>query len=215
MMTHYQTQYLAWQLTRRLSSDDEDKLTGAIMDAQIDLNPHQVDAALFAFKNPLAKGVLLADEVGLGKTIEAGLVIAQKWAERRRRILIIVPANLRKQWHQELQEKFGIEALIIETKNYNKLKKQGNKNPFDQGQGLFICSYHFAKAKAEDIQMIPWNLAVIDEAHRLDERCQVFLSASHMQMKDLTLFFHVCSFGHLNLASSRRFCHRAKPVLSQ
>jgi SNF2 family DNA or RNA helicase len=77
------------------------------MDAQIDLNPHQVDAALFAFKNPLNKGVLLADEVGLGKTIEAGLVIAQKWAERRRRILIIVPANLRKQWHQELQEKFA------------------------------------------------------------------------------------------------------------
>ena len=87
------------QLTRRLSVDDEDKLTGAIMDAQIDLNPHQVDAALFAFRNPLNKGVLLADEVGLGKTIEAGLIIAQKWAERKRRILIIVPANLRKQWH--------------------------------------------------------------------------------------------------------------------
>ncbi|MDH5480796.1 MAG: DEAD/DEAH box helicase, partial [Nitrosomonas sp.] len=167
MLTHYQTQYLAWQLTRRLSSEDEDKLTGAIMDAQIDLNPHQVDAALFAFKNPLEKGVLLADEVGLGKTIEAGLVIAQKWAERRRRILIIVPANLRKQWHQELQEKFGIEGQIIETKNYNNLKKQGVNNPFDQSQGLFICSYHFAKAKSEDIQMIPWDLAVIDEAHRL------------------------------------------------
>lgn len=96
MITHHQTQYFAWQLTRRLSSEDEDKLAGAIMDAQIDLNPHQVDAALFAFKNPFSKGVLLADEVRLGKTIEAGLVIAQKWAERKRRILIIVPANLRK-----------------------------------------------------------------------------------------------------------------------
>ena len=108
VFTPYQTQYFAWQLTRRLSSEDEDKLTGAIMDAQIDLNPHQVDAALFAFRNPFSKGVLLADEVGLGKTIEAGLVIAQKWAERKRKILIIVPANLRKQWHQELQEKFGV-----------------------------------------------------------------------------------------------------------
>lgn len=63
---------------------------------------------MFAFRNPFSKGVLLADEVGLGKTIEAGLVIAQKWAERKRKILIIVPANLRKQWHQELQEKFGV-----------------------------------------------------------------------------------------------------------
>ena len=167
MFTPYQTQYFAWQLTRRLSSDDEDKLTGAIMDAQIDLNPHQVDAALFAFKNPLNKGVLLADEVGLGKTIEAGLVIAQKWAERRRRILIIVPANLRKQWHQELQEKFGVNGCILESSSYNKAKKAGEKNPFDIGEGLVICSYQFAKAKADDIQMIPWDLAVIDEAHRL------------------------------------------------
>ena len=71
MYSPHQTQYFAWQLTRRLSSEDEDKLTGAIMDAQIDLNPHQVDAALFAFKNPLNKGVLLADEVGLGKTIRS------------------------------------------------------------------------------------------------------------------------------------------------
>lgn len=164
----HQAQYFAWQLTRRLDSEDEDKLTGAIMDAQIDLNPHQVDAALFAFRNPLSNGVILADEVGLGKTIEAGLVIAQKWAERRRRILIIVPANLRKQWHQELQEKFGLDATILDGDSYKKAKKNGHKNPFDIDEGVVICSYQFAKAKAEDIQMIPqWDLAVIDEAHRL------------------------------------------------
>jgi len=167
VITPHQTQYFAWQLTRRLSSEDEDKLTGAIMDAQIDLNPHQVDAALFAFKNPFSKGVLLADEVGLGKTIEAGLVIAQKWAERKRRILIIVPANLRKQWHQELQEKFGLEGLILESASFNKAMKAGVKNPFDIGDGLVICSYQFASAKADSLRMIPWDLAVIDEAHRL------------------------------------------------
>ena len=65
-----------------------------------------MDAALFAFASPLSKGALLADEVGLGKTIEAGLVISQRWAEGKRRILIIAPSNLRKQWHQELNEKF-------------------------------------------------------------------------------------------------------------
>lgn len=167
MFAPHQTQYFAWQLTRRLSSEDEDKLTGAIMDAQIDLNPHQVDAALFAFRNPFSKGVLLADEVGLGKTIEAGLVIAQKWAERKRRILIIVPANLRKQWHQELQEKFGVEGHILESASFNKAMKAGVKNPFDIGDGLVICSYQFASAKADALRMIPWDLAVIDEAHRL------------------------------------------------
>ena len=167
MITPYQTQYFAWQLTRRLSSEDKDKLTGAIMDAQIDLNPHQVDAALFAFKNPLNKGVLLADEVGLGKTIEAGLVIAQKWAERKRRILVIVPANLRKQWYQELHEKFGVDGQILESSGYNKEKKAGVNNPFDIDEGLVICSYQFASAKAGEIRMIPWDLAVIDEAHRL------------------------------------------------
>ena len=167
MYSPYQTQFFAWQLTRRLSSEDEDKLTGAIMDARIDLNPHQVDAALFVFKNPLNKGVLLADEVGLGKTIEAGLVIAQKWAERRRRVLVITPANLRKQWHQEIQEKFGLKCQIIDSAIYNKEKKEGVKNPFDKSERLIICSYQFARAKSDDIRIVPWDLAVIDEAHRL------------------------------------------------
>ena len=76
-----------------------EKLAGAVASAQVDLNPHQVDAALFAFRSPLSKGALLADEVGLGKTIDAGLVFSQKWAERKRRVLIILPSNLRKQWY--------------------------------------------------------------------------------------------------------------------
>lgn len=61
----------------------------ALFDACVDLNPHQIDAAAFALRNPLSKGVLLADEVGLGKTIEAGLVLCQYWAERKRRLLVI------------------------------------------------------------------------------------------------------------------------------
>jgi len=111
--------------------------------------------------------VLLADEVGLGKTIEAGLVIAQRWAERKRKILIIVPANLRKQWHQELQDKFSLQAFLLEAKNYNQQRKQGSRNPFAEAQGPVICSYQFAKARAADIQAVNWDLVVMDEAHRL------------------------------------------------
>ncbi|MDO9012656.1 MAG: SNF2-related protein [Gallionella sp.] len=143
-----------------------DSMAGALLDAQVDLNPHQIDAALFATSNPLSKGVILADEVGLGKTIEAGLLIAQRWAERKRRILIIVPANLRKQWHQELADKFGITAGILEAKSYKLAIKNGMDNPFD-AKSIRICSYQFAAGKAKEVQSVPWDLVVIDEAHRL------------------------------------------------
>lgn len=167
MLTPYQAQYYAWLLTRRAAGDTVESLASTLVDAQVDLNPHQVEAALFACKNPLSRGVILADEVGLGKTIEAGLVISQHWAERRRRILITVPANLRKQWHQELQDKFGLQGLILEAKNYNAIRKQERRNPFQYDDGPVICSYQFAKAKANDVQAIHWDLVVLDEAHRL------------------------------------------------
>lgn len=166
-LTPYQSQYYAWLLTRRAASDTVESLASTLVDSQVDLNPHQVEAALFACKNPLSRGVILADEVGLGKTIEAGLVISQRWAERRRRILIIVPANLRKQWHQELQDKFNLQSLILEAKNYNAIRKQDRQNPFLMSSGPVICSYQFAKAKADDIKDIDWDLVVLDEAHRL------------------------------------------------
>jgi ERCC4-related helicase len=166
-LTPHQSQYVAWRLTRQTGGDTVESLASTLVDSQVDLNPHQVDAALFACSNPLSRGVILADEVGLGKTIEAGLVITQRWAERRRKVLIIVPANLRKQWHQELQDKFGLQGLILEAKSYNTLRKQGQQNPFLTTTGPVICSYQFAKAKAGDIKDIAWDLVVLDEAHRL------------------------------------------------
>ncbi|MBS1943373.1 MAG: DEAD/DEAH box helicase [Bacteroidetes bacterium] len=166
-LTPHQSQYIAWLLTRRAAGDSVESLASTLVDSQVDLNPHQVEAALFACRNPLSRGVILADEVGLGKTIEAGLVISQRWAERRRRILIIVPANLRKQWHQELQDKFNLQGLILEAKSYNAIRKQERQNPFLMASGPVICSYQFAKAKADDIKDIEWDLVVLDEAHRL------------------------------------------------
>lgn len=167
LLTPYQSQYYAWLLTRRAASDTVESLASTLVDSQVDLNPHQIEAALFACQNPLSRGVILADEVGLGKTIEAGLVISQRWAERRRRILIIVPANLRKQWHQELQDKFGLQSLILEAKSYNTIRKQERRNPFVNSLGPVICSYQFAKTKAEDLKGIAWDLVVMDEAHRM------------------------------------------------
>jgi SNF2 family DNA or RNA helicase len=102
----------------------------------------------------------------LGKTIEAGLVISQKWAERKRKVLIIAPSNLRKQWSQELQDKFFIPSVILEAKSFNEQIKNGNLNPFLQ-PNVIICSYQFARSKEAYLRAVNWDLAVIDEAHRL------------------------------------------------
>jgi len=206
MMTPYHAKYYAYELSKRFASDSPERLAGAVASAQVDLNPHQVDAALFAFRSPLSKGALLADEVGLGKTIEAGLLISQKWAERKRCILIITPANLRKQWHQEITEKFFLPCTILESRTFNQAIKLGNFRPFEMPNSLVICSYQFARSKATEVQSTPWDLVVIDEAHRLrnvykpsniiantlkqalDQRHKLLLTATPLQNSLLELF---------------------------
>lgn len=166
MSTAFHSKYFAHELTKRCASDSVEKLATVLADAQVDLNPHQVEASLFAFRSPFSKGAILADEVGLGKTIEAGLLLAQKWAERKRRLLIIVPANLRKQWAQELADKFFLPSFILEAKSFNEAVRAGNLNPFQQ-EGIVLCSYQFARTKEPYLKQTNWDLVVIDEAHRL------------------------------------------------
>lgn len=221
MITDYQAKYIAHDLIRRRSSDSTERLAIAVAGAQVDVNPHQVDAALFAFASPLSKGALLADEVGLGKTIEAGLVISQRWAEGKRRILIVVPANLRKQWLQEMNEKFFIPCMILEARSFNAEIKAGNLSPFQPRDSVVICSYQFARSKAAEVAGTPWDLVVMDEAHRLRnvykpsnviantlkgalaERNKLLLTATPLQNSLLELFGLVSfidehSFGDIN-----------------
>jgi len=166
MTTPFHSKYWAAALTIGGSSGTVENLSRSIANAKVDLNPHQVDAALFALRSPLSKGVILADEVGLGKTIEAGIVIAQRWAEKKRKILLIVPATLRKQWQQELLAKFFIPCTILDGATVRKMDGS-NANPFDLPGQIVICSYHFAAANKDKIRALAWDLAVIDEAHRL------------------------------------------------
>gem|GEM_PF-203853 len=165
--TSYHAVWYAYELTRRNASDDLAKLGATLSGATVDLNPHQLDAALFAFQSPLSRGAILADEVGLGKTIEAGIVMSQLWAERKRRILVITPTTLRKQWAQELADKFFLTSQVLDTAEYNKLCRNGVTAPLHQPEGIIICSYNFAAARANEIRSMPWSLVVIDEAHRL------------------------------------------------
>ena len=161
ILTEEQQKYIAWLLTSRRSGDDDMRVAGVLSEARVDLNPHQVEAALFALKSPFSKGVVLADEVGLGKTIEAGIVISQYWAEQKRRILIIVPATLRRQWSTEMEEKFWLKSEILER--YSLI----SPDIILRKHHLFICSYQYAAKYADQLSQTNWDLVVIDEAHKL------------------------------------------------
>ena len=166
MSTAFHAKYFAHALSIQRPSADVDRLSTSLFNATVDLNPHQIDAALFALKSPLSKGVLLADEVGLGKTIEAGLVLCQLWAERRRRLLVVCPASIRKQWSLELEEKFNLPTVILDAPAYRRAQRTGSPAPF-MAEGIVITSINFASAMQGDVRAVPWDLVVIDEAHKL------------------------------------------------
>ncbi|MDZ7854934.1 SNF2-related protein [Sphaerotilus sp.] len=169
MISAHHAKYYAHELTCRHASDGVDRLSQSLFDAGVDLNPHQIDAALFALRNPLQQGVLLADEVGLGKTIEAALVLCQLWAERRRRLLVICPASLRKQWAQELHDKFAVPSVVLDVVALRK-HRAGDLLATVQafaGKQVVIMSYQFAAKLEAELRAVPWDVVVIDEAHKL------------------------------------------------
>ncbi|HDK5263275.1 TPA: DEAD/DEAH box helicase family protein [Klebsiella pneumoniae] len=169
MYSAYHAKYYAHELTRRHTSDGVDRLSQSLFDASVDLNPHQIEAALFALRNPLQEGVLLADEVGLGKTIEAALVVCQYWAERRRRLLVICPASLRKQWAQELHDKFAMPTTVVDAVSMRKQSAGDMLATLQRqvGQAVVIMSYQFAARLETELRAVPWDMVVIDEAHKL------------------------------------------------
>lgn len=130
--------------------------------ADIDINPHQVEAFTFALSSLESGGAIFADEVGLGKTIEAGLVIKYLLQSGRDKILLIMPSNLRKQWQVELEEKFDITSLIVDSANWDDYLTEIKKK-----QSVIIVSYHFASKRKEYLGKVAWDFCVFDEAHRL------------------------------------------------
>ena len=130
--------------------------------ADIDINPHQVEAFTFALSSLELGGAILADEVGLGKTIEAGLAIKYLLCSGKNKILLIMPSNLRKQWQVELEEKFDIDSLIVDSSNWEDYLEEVKSK-----QAVIIVSYHFASKRKTEFGKIAWDFCVFDEAHRL------------------------------------------------
>jgi len=133
--------------------------------SDIDINPHQIEAFCVAVASLKSGGVILADEVGLGKTIEAGLVIKYVLHAGAKRILLIMPSNLRKQWQIELEEKFDINTIVVDSFNIDEYYEQVGKD--NNKPVVVICSYTYASKKAELFSRTDWDFVVFDEAHKL------------------------------------------------
>jgi len=195
------------ELLLQRSSRTGDRLARSLEDATIDLLPHQVEAAAFGLGRLLSGGAILADEVGLGKTIEAGLVISQLWTERQKKILIIVPAGLRRQWVEELDDHFHLRAQIIDRARWKQIGGEGPDGLLSCCErGPLVFSYAFAYREVDALAEISWDLIVFDEAHRLrnvyrpenrmgrtlraafEERSKLLLSATPLQNSLLELF---------------------------
>jgi len=165
-LTRFHQRIAAEALTAR-GGAGASRLAPALAHSAVDLNPHQIEAAAFALAALPTGGAVLADEVGLGKTVEAGLVLAQLAAEGKGRAIVLVPASLRAQWREELRSKFGLDAEVVDGDSCRERERLGlTTNPFDTG-GIVICSHPFAALRASEVERVPWEVAVIDEAHRL------------------------------------------------
>lgn len=202
-ITSFHAKYFAADLTRK-AANGVDRLSMSLFDAAVDINPHQIEAAIFALNSPLSQGVVLADEVGLGKTIEAGIVLCQFWAERRRRLLVLCPAAIRKQWALELAEKFNLPATVLDSKADGDLRKSG-RDPLAE-PSILIMSFNYANSIRADLKSVSWDLVVVDEAHKLrnayrpsnkvgqgirwatEDRRKVLLTATPLQNSLLELF---------------------------
>jgi superfamily II DNA or RNA helicase len=161
LVSPFHQKLLAEELTKRQAQGTA-RISRALSEARVDLNPHQLEAAVFALDSLVRGGCMLADEVGLGKTIEAGIVMGQLVAEGKQRILVLAPATLRAQWQSELKEKFDLDATLVDGRTV-----RATGNCFDQPTPVVIASHPFAAGRAELLAKIQWDLVVIDEAHRL------------------------------------------------
>jgi superfamily II DNA or RNA helicase len=149
------------------SQGPADRLQAAAT-AHIDLLPHQLEPVLAVVRGQ-AYRLLIADEVGLGKTIEAGLIVAElRLRQAADRTLILTPASLREQWAGELQRRFGLDPFVMDMWS---AKRRGAELPVGVNPwataGLLVTSVDFVK-RPEVLPAVAacrWDLVVVDEAH--------------------------------------------------
>ena len=151
--------YYAEDLVRLRRAGERRRQVASQRSGRVDPNPHQIDAVMFALRRIPQGGCILADEVGLGKTIEAGLVIAQLLAEGATRILIVLPRPLLGQWQNELYDLFGIDAV-----------EAADPESDITADGVFLAGREYAGGDTGFKRLSdapPFDLCLIDEAHEV------------------------------------------------
>lgn len=139
-----------------------------LLDANIELNPHQINAFCAALQALKTGGIVLADEVGLGKTIEAGLVLKYVLESGAKRVLIALPASLRKQWELELEEKFNLESVILDRITVEKESREWRSRLTDTSKvRIVLTSYDYSSKLMKRFPEVKWDFFIIDEAHNL------------------------------------------------
>ena len=139
-----------------------------LLDANIELNPHQINAFCAAIQALKTGGIVLADEVGLGKTIEAGLVLKYVLESGAKRVLIALPASLRKQWELELEDKFGLQSVILDRLTVEKDSSGWRKRLTDNKSiRIVLTSYDYSFKLMKRFPEVKWDFIIIDEAHNL------------------------------------------------
>ncbi|MFW8591619.1 RNA polymerase-associated protein RapA [Glaciecola sp. 2405UD65-10] len=159
----FDTRYQCWQKQNEFANSGVVGLVGA----RVDLIPHQIHIAN-QVGNRFAPRILLADEVGLGKTIEAALIIhMQIITGRAQRVLIVVPDSLVHQWLVEMLRRINLAFSVFDDERLEAVKESG-ENPFEQEQ-LVLCSQNFISQNKvlEQACATPWDILVVDEAHHL------------------------------------------------
>lgn len=137
-------------------------------ESHIDPNPHQINAFCTAIDAMKTGGMVLADEVGLGKTIEAGLVLRYMLESGAKKVLIALPASLRKQWELELDEKFDLNSAILDRLTVEYDAEDWHKRLDDrQKVQIVITSYDYSSKLMKRFPDVKWDFLIIDEAHNL------------------------------------------------
>ena len=203
-----------------LQKQYEHATSGAVglVGARVELIPHQLHIAN-EVGGRFAPRVLLADEVGLGKTIEAGLILHQQLLTgKAKRVLIIVPSSLVHQWLVEMLRRVNLPFSVFDEERMEAMAESGD-NPFEQEQ-LVLCSIDFIKQEKvlEKATQAAWDITIVDEAHHLqwspehvseeysaiEQLCQIskgvlLLTATPDQLG------HESHFARLRLLDSARF----------
>ena len=182
--------------------------------------PHQLSAASAALRRMRGRAIL-ADEVGLGKTIEAGLVLSELYLRRLAgRVLVLVPAGLVEQWREELDQKFGLPALVQGSAAWGRAERR-LESP------ILIVSLGAARRGElrEQLSAVSWDLVIVDEAHRLKRtasasaqlvrslrtRYLLLLTATPVEnrLDDLFQLVNLVRPGHLGTTAEFRSRHGA------